>query len=460
MMRAAVTIKNDGQARLRSVSLFLVATLATVSMWFYVNRILVGYQEADAAANQRPRGNLSDLYPRWLGARELLLHRSNPYSAAITAEIQKGYYGRVLDPARPGDPADQQGFAYPVYVVFLLAPLIAIPFNTVHVFFYWLLVGVTAGSVCLWLLALDWRLPRLALGSTIILTLGCFAAVQGIKLQQLTLLVAAFLAGAAACVAAGWLFWGGVLLALATIKPQLAWPLVLWLLLWSLSNWRARRNLTIGFAAIMLPLLGAAEIILPGWWLMFAQAVGRYHGYTHNQSVLEDLIPWALAANMIALAAALAAAWILWRLRKAPADASEFGTATALVMALTVLIVPMSAAYNQVLLLPPILLLVRDRGFLLARSRGVRFVCVLAGVAIAWQWIAAAGLTLVYLTVSSKLAFGAWRWPLFSTVGIPVAVFALTLVAATERDGDAAPGGGGLFLRQERIIQVNSLPEV
>ena len=40
-------------------------------MWFYVSRILVPYQRADAAAHERPRGNLSDLYPRWLGAREL-----------------------------------------------------------------------------------------------------------------------------------------------------------------------------------------------------------------------------------------------------------------------------------------------------------------------------------------------------------------------------------------------------
>jgi hypothetical protein len=46
--------------------------------------------------------------------------------------------------------------------------------------------------------------------------------VQGIKLQQLSLLVAAMLAGSVACVASGLLFCGGVLLALATVKPQLA----------------------------------------------------------------------------------------------------------------------------------------------------------------------------------------------------------------------------------------------
>ncbi|MGB6330656.1 MAG: hypothetical protein WBF41_02725, partial [Candidatus Sulfotelmatobacter sp.] len=52
----------------------ILAVVAAASMWFYVNRILVGFQVADAALRERPRGNLSDLYPRWLGARELLLH--------------------------------------------------------------------------------------------------------------------------------------------------------------------------------------------------------------------------------------------------------------------------------------------------------------------------------------------------------------------------------------------------
>jgi len=43
--------------------MFLLALLAAASMWFYVDRIVVGYQVADAAAHGRPRGNLSDLYP-------------------------------------------------------------------------------------------------------------------------------------------------------------------------------------------------------------------------------------------------------------------------------------------------------------------------------------------------------------------------------------------------------------
>ena len=66
----------------------LLALLFAGSMWFYVQQVLVPYQKADAAVHGRPRGNLSDLYPRWLGARELLLHHRDPYSPEVTREIQ------------------------------------------------------------------------------------------------------------------------------------------------------------------------------------------------------------------------------------------------------------------------------------------------------------------------------------------------------------------------------------
>jgi len=407
---------------------FLAAVIAAASMWFYVDRILVGYQVADAAAHERPRGNLSDLYPRWLGARELLLHQRNPYGDDIAIEIQKGYYGRVLDPARPNDPKDQQGFAYPVYVVFLLAPLIGLPFHEVQIFFHWLLVGLTAASVWLWLRALRWRVPPLAIATTVVLMLGSVPAVQGIKLQQLSLLVAALLAGSAACVASGFLFCGGALLALATIKPQLAWPLVAWLLVWAASDWRARRRLVFGFELVIVLLLAGSEIILPGWLRMFIHAIGQYHRYTQNQSVLDQLVPWGFAGKILAAGAVLASAFFLWKLRGQPADAVEFGGATALVMALTVLVVPMYAPYNQVLLLPAVLAVVRDRTFFVARSRGFRLGYGMGGFVLAWQWIASLGLSAVFLSGATAWALSGWKWPFLATFATPVLVFAMILV--------------------------------
>jgi Glycosyltransferase family 87 len=413
------------RSRLQIGAWLLLAVVAASSMWFYVDRILVAYQVNDAAAHQRPRGNLSDLYPRWLGARELLLHHRNPYGDDIALEIQKGYYGRALDPANPNDPKDQQGFAYPAYVVFLLAPLIGFSFHSVQIFFYWFLIALTAVSVWLWLRALCWRVSLLGIAICIALTLGSFPAVQGIKLQQLSLLVAALLAAAVACVASGFLFCGGALLALATIKPQLAWPLVAWMLVWTWSDWHSRRRLMIGFGLVMSALLVSAEIVLPGWLPMFVHAVGRYHRYTQNQSVL--LGSWQYSGVLVG-AAVLVCAFYARKLRGAALDTVEFGRATSLMLALTVLVVPMFAPYNQVLLLPAILALVRDRERFRSRSRAVRFVCLAGALALVWQWIASVGLTAAFGFGANMWAVSQWKAPFFATFTVPVLVFALMLL--------------------------------
>ena len=182
-----------------------LAVAVSASTWFYVNQILRAQQIADAAIHGTPRGNLSDLYPRWLGARELLRHGRNPYSAEITREIQEGYYGRPLDAGRPNDPKDRQGFAYPVYVVFLLAPTVDLPFDTVQMGFRWMLVVLAGVSILLWLRVLHWRAPGESVVILIVLILGWWPMVQGIKLQQLSLLVAGLLAACGACLAGGWL---------------------------------------------------------------------------------------------------------------------------------------------------------------------------------------------------------------------------------------------------------------
>src|ERR1700730_1939309 len=344
-------------AKTRAVLCFILALLEAASMWFYVNRILVAQQVADAAAYNRPRGNLSDLYPRWLGARELLLRKRNPYSQEITQEIQTGYYGRPLDPSRPDDPRDEQRFAYPVYVVFLLAPTIALPFDVVRAGFQWLLVGIAAVSVLLWFRVLRWKLSFTSTAPCIVLVLGSLPVVQAIKLQQLSLLVAGILAGSAACLAYGYLFCAGVLLALATIKPQLSWPIVIWLLLWTGSEWRLRRRLVLGFGFAMTLFLVGAEIVLPGWGHMFRQALTQYHQYTQNQSILEWLVGPGWGRLLEAMAVLLCAICV-GRLHREPASSPRFGRAFGLVLALTVLIVPMYSPYNQFLLLPAILALV------------------------------------------------------------------------------------------------------
>ncbi|HWY58905.1 MAG TPA: glycosyltransferase 87 family protein [Terriglobales bacterium] len=394
-------------------------------MWFYVQQVLVGHQEAYAAQNGIPRGNLSDLYPRWLGARELLLHHRDPYSSQITREIQIGYWGRALDPTRPTDPKDQAGFAYPAFVVFLLAPTIALPFSVVQTGFRWFLLILTAATVPLWSRALRWCPSVTTTATLIVLTLGSFQAVQGIKVQQLGLLVGGLVAGSATLLAQRMLAFAGVLLAFATIKPQLVLLLLVWLLLWAFSDWRRRRNFVWGFVSTMAILLAAAEYVLPGWVWRFRDAVSAYRQYNDGaESVLDMLITPAWGRPLAGLAV-LALAALCWKFRRASADSSAFRFMLALVLAVTVVIVPKAAPYNQVLLLPGILLLVREWGTLWPKSGRMRVIFMICGLLIFWPWLAAVALTIAWLFLPARSVQNAWAVPLWTILAIPPTVVVL-----------------------------------
>ena len=201
-------------------------------------------------------------------------------SDAVTRQIQRGYYGRELDARRPDDPKDEQRFAYPVYVVFLLAPWLKLPFESARWMFSAALFGLTALSVPLWLRLVGWRAPRVTVITLALLTTSSFAAVQGLKLQQLSLLVAALLALCAYCIVSGWLFAAGVCLALASIKPQLMVLMAAWLMLWTYGGWKQRQNLFWGFVASLGILAAVGEYLLPGWIPRFVEAIAAYERYT------------------------------------------------------------------------------------------------------------------------------------------------------------------------------------
>ena len=401
-----------------------LALMCAAGMWFYVERVLVPYQLADAAAHDRPRGNLSDLYPRWLGARELLLHQRNPYSKEITREIQMGYYGRALDPSRPGDPKDQQGFAYPVYVVFLLAPTVRWPFEPVATGFKCLLEIAIVASVVLWLKVVRWELTFGELMIALLLVLGSFSAVQGFKLQQLSLLVAVLLAAACGLLVSGHRFTSGALLALATIKPHLTLPLASVLLLWTLSDWRRRQWFFWGFASMMVVLAGASEIILPGWFGDFLSATADYRRYAGGRSMLQVLLsPWV--GRIAGALLVVVVADVCWRFRKQESDQLAFVLMIALTLAATIIIIPMFAPYNFLLMLPAIFLVFKNRRRLWTEGAISRSGLVLFAVALSWPWLAAVGLALASPAISSVALQQQWRLPLYTIAKIPMPLVCL-----------------------------------
>lgn len=367
--------------------------LICLCFWNWTERVLAPANTMAVLARREPLGNHSDLYPRWLGARELFLHRRDPYSVEVTREIQSGFYGVPLNKVHSYEPTNRESFVYPLYVSFLLAPTAHLPFAIVQQTSRWLLLFLISASVPLWMRAIGFTpgLPYVLSG--MVLAASSSAAILEFHQQNLASLVVFLLAAAAASAARDFLFLSGALLALATIKPDTAGPVVLWFLVWSGAYWKQRKRLIGGFAVTMSALWLAAEAVSPHWLGKFLWAVWEYPAYGASPSILELLFP-VVIAKLIAALLVLALLVVGWRSRKAPVGSRAFSWTLAWVATVTVILLPRLSPYNQSLLVPALLMLLAEHrriwnsGVLPRAAMEGAFACQ------AWQWAAAAFLAI------------------------------------------------------------------
>jgi Glycosyltransferase family 87 len=419
--------------RWRRVCLLVLSSVLGLGMVYYVEGVLVPIRRsADAIA---AGGNWSDLYPRWLGSRELLLHHRNPYSRDVTRDIQKGFYGFALDSPQNKRITNQQPFAYPVYIAFLLAPSFAFPFATVQVVFLWTMFLATLASVPMWISVLGgpWRLWTTWLA--LVGAMSSFAVVDALHLDQPALLVAALMGAGLALLSRGWHTTAGVLLALATIKPQAVALLVTFLLIWTLGQWKTRKSFLIGFSVVMFALLLGSEIVLPGWFGFWLQAL-RDYVRDNKPSPLAAVLGRQIAAVVTMAAAGLCVA-LFWRFRKQPPGSKPFTFALVCALVLTEIVLPtLSGSYYNQLILIPVAIWLFASGFelaqetLLARVMWWATVGVLVG-----QWLVALAVSFASLVLGlhfqSELSYFV-AGPEFLTYMFPLVLALFVLSAAPQ----------------------------
>ena len=341
----------------------------------------------------------NDLAAVWVGSRDTL-HGADPYADAATKEIERMYYGRQLTAA---DSANKMGFAYPAYTALVLAPLAWLPFGAAKIAFLSAAVVLMAASVPLWLRVLEIRLTRGEIAVLTVLALASWPLVWALRLCQATLVVAAFVAIGCALLKRGRDGWAGAMLALTLIKPQLVLLTLAWLLLWATLK---RRWSFVGVVlGVSSALFLGAEALLPGWIPGWAAAIKDYSRYTHMVPGMELLFSaWFAAPLLVALG--IGGVLVLWRMRGCAAETPEFGWAIGLTLALSVSLLPtaLPVIYNQIFLLPGVMVLLYAAPFTgyreLARKLGLFFVAVgYALVPIAIAGILLCGRTLVWETL-------------------------------------------------------------
>jgi hypothetical protein len=239
-----------------------------------------------------------------------------------------------------------------------------------------------------WMNAFPVNLPPFALAAILLFYVTSYPLLETLVALQPTLLVAALLAVSMWALARHRYWLAGVILALATIKPQLSALVTVWVLLWSVSAWQRRKGAALGFSLALFTLLAASQLVLPGWLHLWINSLLDYRQYTPpplTQLVMGRVIGFGVGIGLFLIAAV-----VTWRTRYAEPRTDEFNFTVALLLGVSVVLFPSGdAVYEHILLLPALLFLgLRRREFLDARGPR-RLLAYLLISALLWQWIMA-----------------------------------------------------------------------
>jgi len=314
-----------------------------------------------------PGGN--DFYARWANGCALLWTGENPYSDAVTRRAQIGMYGR---PARPGE--DLAAYSYPLYALFFFWPLCFIrTYPLAQAVWMTLMLHALLAGVVLMARVARWRPPAWLWGVTLVWAVLNYPHARALILGQMATLV--FLALAAALWALGQERDGlaGALLAVTTIKPQMSFLLLPWLLWW--AAWQRRWRIWKGFGLAMGLLVTLSFLLVPTWLMDFVEGVRNYDvvaGVLNYHSlawiVVRHLLRLGPVVEVAGVAAfALYALLEAWRGRRA--GWGGFLWTTGLLLILTHFVAPRTATTHYTMFLLPLFacfeLLQQRRGALL-----------------------------------------------------------------------------------------------
>jgi hypothetical protein len=235
-----------------------------------------------------PSGN--DFYSRWVGGCVLLREGMNPYSDAVTLRIQEGMYGR---PAYPDE--DQVAFAYPLYSLLFFWPLCFTDnYPLVQAIWFCSLLAGLVGAMVLWMQVICWR-PRMWLWAlTLSWSVLMYHDLRALLLGQFAVLVLLMLVMALWSMQRGRDGWAGLFLALSTVKPQMVYLALGWILLWSAGQrrWRLWRSLGVSLALLTL----GSMLLLPSWVADFVRQAVAYPSYTAYGS-----LTWMIVQHWLGL---------------------------------------------------------------------------------------------------------------------------------------------------------------
>jgi hypothetical protein len=421
----------------RSAALALALALLGAASMVYYHLGLFMPRVREVSTQRHLAGEYSfggDFYPIWLTSRRWIRDHRDPYSPELTREIQIGLFGRPLDSHVPTDPpSDYRTFAYPAFTDLLFWPLSEIPFRILRIAWSALLVVLLGGNVVFWSRALAWQLNAVGLAIAILLTICSYQELEGLYAGQIGLLVGFLLSASLLALVRERPVLAGISMALTTIKPQMVILAILYLILWSASDWRKRGRFTISFFATMFLLIASSLLVWPHWiqsWINVIRAYPHYAMPPLASEVLGSNLRSYLGTPVIALLLVVAIV-LAWRGRTAAVGSYSFWLTLGSLLALTtVTLAPGQAVHDHVILLPAIFLLV-SRERLCNAGAIFRWLFAVGVAVVLWPWLAAACLTALrpFLRPEVFYSEAVFALPLRTAAALPFVVIGLLVLA-------------------------------
>ncbi len=324
---------------------------------FLIMLILVGLVALTWAnyrfAVQSPGGN--DFLARWMGARMWLMEGISPYDPRVSMATQEMIYGRPADASKWEDLGH---FVYPLYSMIFFAPFGLFEYLLARALWMTLLEVGLAALAILSLRLVGWQLPPSRMALLAVFSLLWYHGLRSVIVGQFAVIGAVLIVGALLLIQREHDFEAGILLALATSKPQMVILIIPFVLMWGYSQRRFR--LFGGFFGGMAALVLVMMIFIPNWPLQMIWQIMDYPSYSNRiglpTSIIAGWIPGLSQQLYIGLNSFfwvyLLVEWVLaWK------KGSPWFTWTALMTLTITNFIVRTATANYAMLLPVIFLI-------------------------------------------------------------------------------------------------------
>jgi hypothetical protein len=324
----------------------------------------------------------NDFMSRWEGARSFVIDKLNPYGEEASLNIQKHIYGRpVIEGEDPGY------FAYPLYTVFLIWPLVYMPYAWASAIWMVFLAACLIIALFVLLNLFGWKPGLWLMAGLVLWSLTFYFAARGLILGQVGLLV--YLME----IVAVWALFkkrdtlAGIALAVSTVKPQMGFLIVPFLLLWGIH---ARRWRFLAVSGGVFGGLALASFVLePSWLVDWINQMLLYPSYTIASPVwiltqmylgLGNTGEWALLLTLYGLML-----WT-WYMVLFQGHSERFLWTVSLTLVVTHLVAPRTATPHFVVFMLPLLFYFTELGRR-SRRRGSRRVGLALAVLLVVPWV-------------------------------------------------------------------------